>query len=233
MTDIGEMLGIDDRSFIYFGEISNQGNPMGSYKGMSVFAADGYRESIREGRTYYCSLEKKNNARFFHAKPLFELTLDRIIEDDPDSITKIAEIIYDQDRPRFDSIISAKQMREIQEEAEQKYKDKISRLERDNERLEKELKSKEKMPAAMTAVANNIDDHIEGDRFYSSRLEDKYYSARLNKRGDRLLLIKSDDGEYGGHGKCVDITPFKKILKTENIRGEYCQKYGGVVFFRA
>ena len=206
---------------------------MGSYKGLSVFAADGYRESILEGKTYYCRLEKKNNARFFHATPMYELTLDKIMEEDPDSIMKIAEFIYEQDRPRFDSAISAIQVREIQEAAGQKYVDKINRLEKDNERLEKELKSREKMPVATAAVANIIDDHIDGDKFYSSKLEDRYYSARLNKRRDRVLLVKDDDGEYGGHGKCVDIAPFKKILKTENIRGEYCQKYGGVVFTKA
>ena len=162
MTNIGELFGIDDElAFVYFGEKSKQGNPMGSFKSLSVFAADGYRESILEGRTYYCRLERKNNqTRFYHATPLYELTLDRIMKEDPDSISKIAEIVYELDRTKFDSEISAIQMREIRNDAEQKYVDKINRLEKDNERLEKELKSREK-ESHTVITATNGDNYLQ------------------------------------------------------------------------
>lgn len=234
MTNFGEMIGIEGEcDFINFGERSKKGNPMGRYRNYSVFAADGYREVIKADRTYYCKLEKNNgSSQFYNAIPVYELTLEKIMEEDPSVLEQIASYIYELDRSKFDSEISAIQLREIKDEIEKKYTEKITRLEKDNERLTTELNSKESLGRTITVEKGTVPDHVDGNIFFSDKLEDRYYSVRINKRKDRLLLIKDENGEYGGHGNSIDISPFKKMLGTSDVKVEYCEKYSGVVIYK-
>lgn len=222
-----------ERDFIYFCEKSKQGNPMGRYRNCSVFAADGYRDKIVYDRAYYCKLEKNvGSSQHYNAIPLYEFSLEKIMEEGQDVLEKIASYVYELDPSKFDSMISAVQMKEIENGVEKKYTDKIKRLEKDNERLTKELESKgdEGQTGAVETVPRS--EYIEGDIFFSDKLEDRYYSVRVNKRKDRLLLIKDENGEYGGYGNSIDISPFKKILGTSDVRVEYCDKYSGVVIYK-
>jgi len=230
MTSLGELYGDCEKDFIFFEEESKRGDPMGFYKGCSVFAANGYKKTIQRGKTYYCKLEKNTgSSQHYNAIPEYELTLEKIMEEKPDCIDRIALAIYNMDPNKFDSRISAVQIREIEDRAKQKQADRINRLEKDNERLTNELKARDNESTITMKAAGEKYDHLDGDMFYSGKLEEKYYSARVDLRKDRILLIKDENGKYGGHGGCIDISPFKKMLDTSDVKVEYCDKYSGVV----
>ena len=235
MTTVAETMGIDDCcDFVLFNEYSGRNNPMGNYRNKSVFAADGYREAIQYGHAYYCKLinnDNKKKGQFYNAIPIYELTIERIMEEYPDLIPQIAEFIYNQDRTKFDSEISAIQMREIKEEAVQKYVKKINRLEKDNERLQKELSTHNEniQKEQVLIMSTETSEHLDGNMFYSDKLEDRYYSVRLNIRKDMALLMKDDNGQFGGHGHSMDISDIVKMLGAKKVKTEYCHKYRGVV----
>ena len=229
MTTINDMYGAAEEEIISFSEKSKQGNPMGKFRTLSVFAADGHREAIKQGKAYYCKLTK-GNGNFYNAVPLFELSLDRVMEENPKLVERFANILYQSNPSAFDSMISATQIADAKKEAEEKYARKINFLEKDNERLKHELEESKRIPVQ---TFRGSDDVVEGMRegmYYSNRLGECYYSARINMRKDRILLIKDENGAYGGHGKCIDISEFKKMLDADDVKGEYCEKYNGIIF---
>lgn len=215
-----------EEAVIPFDELSDRGNPMGRYHGTLVFASPDYFEKIKHGKTYYCQLSR-GKGQFYNAVPLFEISLDRVMDENPELFSKIAMYLYQSNPSMFDSRISAVQMADIKRSVEERYAEKINYLEKDNERLKKELESSDKIVAQDMPIKS-----VEGIRdgmYYSDMLKDRYYSARINARKDCVLLVEDDNGAYGGHNGCICINDIKDMLGGE-IKGEYCDRYGGIVF---
>ena len=229
MSDFDNLMGVTgEYAFINFCEISRRREPMGRYHNLSVFAAEGYWKVIEFGKTYLCSLEHGSAQNYF-ATPIKEVTLDKVLEENPEAITRIATYLYDLDRSKFDTEISAVQMREIRNEIEQKYREKISRLEKDNERLSEELKVRPEKSVPAAAEPAAVPDLPNDSIFRSEKIENRYYSPRINIRRDRILLLKDDNGRYWGHDNCIDLAPFKELLGVSDVKAEYCKKYSGIV----
>ena len=231
MMSLGDFMGGgEEYALIFFNETSRKGNPMGRYNNMSVFAADGYRETIKQGSSFYCRMiPSDKSGQFYNAIPVKELTLREVLENEKDLISKIASYLYELDHSQFDQAITAVQLREIEERAESKSVDKINRLEKEVERLTKELNSRDMNKSIISVPDREFQDYLDGDIFYSKELKDQYYSARINRRGDMTLLVKDKNGEYGGYGKSIDLSPLKKMMGAKEIKAEYCHRYDGIV----
>ncbi len=228
MMTLGEMMGGGIPRYIWFNETSRKGGVMGMFNGISVFPQEGYYEYIEHGKTYLCQLtEHTGRSHHYTAIPIHELTKDNLPELGREVMESLVEHIYRMDPTHFDSLITEKTLRDAQDKAIRAAKEKMVVLKRENERLKKELEA-----STASSPAGTIPMKTE-DVYEDEHLEDRYYSVRVNLAGDMVMLVKDDGGTIDGHGHSVDLAPIKKILGTENVHGEYCQKYGGVVFTKA
>lgn len=236
MTSIGDILGDDPVDFVWFNETSKRGGVMGKFRGLAVFAADGYHESILKGHTYLCSMSKKGNV--YNARPIYEITPESLAEEMPDLLESMCEHLYRIAPEQFDSAITATQIRMIREEERERVSKDRDYLRKENERLREEnSRLREEAKSVPKARPTEIEDApadfegIRDDMFVSPRL-DGYYSLRISWRGSEVLLVRDDDGPINGCGGCVDLTKVRTLLGND-IHGEYCDRYDGVLFTRA
>ena len=218
-------------AFILFNEVSKQNNPMGQYNRLAVFPQWGFESTIRQGGTYLCELEKKGNT--YSARPMMELTPSNLSECFPDLVEDMYESFYRMDPERFHSAVTAADIRRIREEEEEKVSKKLKFLEKEVERLKAEQKTK---PASVDPAESIVDRTFEGVRdgfYYSPHIGGGYYSLRISYRGSEVLLVEDADGELNGCGGAVDLKRVCSLLDNENVKGEYCPKYGGIVFTKA
>ena len=226
MRTVGENMGEDPVDYIWFNETSKRGATMGKFRGLAVFAENGYHESILPNHTYLCTLSKKGNV--YNAIPLQELTAESIAEEKGELMESMCEHLYRIAPEKFDSFITAAQIRNIREEEREKVSKDVEFLRKENNRLKEEMAT---MVHPVEVPVGDIPDGFEGirgGRYYSQRL-DGYYSIRVSYRKSEALLVEDDDGQINGCGGMIDLAEIHKLLG-KDIRGEYCDLYGGVLF---
>ena len=218
-----------EEGIVVFNELSKRKEPMGKYRTFAVFP-DRDGPVPEYGKSYYCSLRKDPKSSIIWASIKTEVTLDSILNLNPEVKKQLADMIIQEHPEAFKTEITTQQIKEYENKIREKYKTENASLRSQIEHLENELSKLSEISRKELLLTPDLSDTgIDNGLLHDEHLKDGEYAVRMDLRKTKALFIRCDGGDYYCTSGYIDISPLLKKYKVNKAVCKHCEELEGAL----